>query len=159
MKKVFGKNIDLPPVYDMPHVHVQEETHFGEKVLIHRNGATRAFGPSRFGEAGEPIFIPSSMATPFYFGVGTDENESTFFSASHGTGKAARSQGEAPKNRAELMSKMKKNKVKLFNARSRQIIEQDSSHYKDVEEVIAGMVENKIIKVVAKMQPIAVLMA
>ena len=54
---------------------------------------------------------------------------------------------------------MKKNKVKLFNAKSRQIIDQDSSHYKDVEEVIAGMTENKIIKVVAKMQPVAVLMA
>jgi RNA-splicing ligase RtcB len=99
------------------------------------------------------------MSTPFYFGVGTDENESTFFSASHGTGKAKHSRGEIPRNRSELVEKMKKNKVKLFNARSRQIIDQDSSHYKDVEEVIAGMVENKIIRVVAKMQPVAVLMA
>lgn len=159
IEKVFGKNIDLPLVYDMPHVHLQEEDHFSEKVFVHRNGASRAFGPSRFGKTGEPIFIPSSMATPFYFGVGTDENESTFFSASHGTGKAARAYGHVPKNREELVEKMKRSKVKLFNAKSRQIIEQDSSRYKDVEEVIAGMVENKIIKVVAKMQPVAVLMA
>ena len=159
VKKIFGRGEELPLIYDMPHVHVQEEEHFGEKVFIHRNGASRAYGPERFGETGEPIFIPSSMATPFYFGVGTDENESTFFSASHGTGKAAHSHGHTPKNRNELVEKMKKNKVKLFNARSRKIIEQDSSHYKDVEEVIAGMVENKIIKVVAKMEPIAVLMA
>ena len=159
ISKVFGKNVELPLVYDMPHVHVQEETHFGEKVYVHRNGASRAFGPERFGGTGEPIFIPSSMATPFYFGVGTDENESTFFSASHGTGKAVSAHGHVPKNREELVEKMKQSKVKLFNAKSRQIIDQDSSHYKDVEEVIAGMVENKIIKVVAKMDPVAVLMA
>lgn len=174
MKKVFGKVYDLPLIYDMPHVHAQEEVHYGEKVLVHRNGASRANGPMRMRtladdgsafvnplhiETGEPIFIPSSMATPFYFGVGTDENDATFFSASHGTGKSKEKQGEVPQNREELMEKMKKNKVKLFNARSRQIIDQDSSHYKDVEEVIAGMTANKIIKVVAKMDPIAVLMA
>ena len=171
IKKVFGREVELPLVYDMPHVHVQEETHFGEKLFIHRNGASRAYGPSilrpslrKFedsvlGITGEPVFIPSSMATPFYFGVGTDENESTFFSAGHGTGKASHSDDEVPKSREELIEKMKKNKVKLFNARSRQIIDQDSSHYKDVEKVIAGMVENKIIKVVAKMEPAAVLMA
>jgi tRNA-splicing ligase RtcB (3'-phosphate/5'-hydroxy nucleic acid ligase) len=159
MKKVFGCDVELPLVYDMPHVHVQEETHFGEKVFVHRNGASRAFGPERFGEKGEPIFIPSSMATPFYFGVGTDENELTFFSASHGTGKAKHSHGHVPKSRAELVEKMKQSEVKLFNAKSRQIIDQDSAHYKDVEEVIAGMVENKIIRIVAKMDPIAVLMA
>ena len=159
VQKVFGRREELSLVYDMPHVHVQEETHFGEKVFVHRNGASRAFGPTRFGKAGEPIFIPSSMATPFYLGIGTDENESTFFSAGHGTGKAKHAHGEAPKNREELIEKMRENKVKLFNARSRQIINQDSSHYKDVEKVVAGMVENKIIKVVAKMQPVAVLMA
>jgi tRNA-splicing ligase RtcB (3'-phosphate/5'-hydroxy nucleic acid ligase) len=174
MKKVFGKDFELPLVYDMPHVHVQEENHYGEKVLVHRNGASRANGPERMkkiadessafvnplhAETGEPIFIPSSMATPFYFGVGTDENDATFFSASHGTGKSKEKQGDVPQNREELMEKMKKNKVKLFNAKSRQIIDQDSSHYKDVEEVISGMTENKIIKVVAKMDPIAVLMA
>jgi tRNA-splicing ligase RtcB len=159
IKKVFGRDEELPLVYDMPHVHVQEEEHFSKKVFVHRNGASRAYGPTRFGETGEPVFIPSSMATPFYLGVGTDENESTFFSAGHGTGKAKHSHGEVPKNREELVKKMEKNKVKLFNAKSRQIIEQDSSQYKDVEEVVAGMVENKIIKVVAKMQPAAVLMA
>lgn len=165
IKKVLGKDISLPLVYDMPHGHVGEEEHYGEKVWLHRNGATRANGPQRmkgikfYEETGEPIFIPSSMATPFYFGVGTDENDSTFFSASHGTGKSKEKQGDVPQNREELMEKMKKSNVKLFNARSRQIIDQDSSHYKDVEKVIEGMVENKIIKVVAKMQPVAVLMA
>jgi len=159
IKKVFGKDIDLPLIYDMPHGFVEEETHFGEKVWLHRNGTTRAYGPERFGGVGEPIFIPSSMSTACYLGVGTDENESGFFSASHGTGKSKEKHGDVPQNRDALMEKMKKSKVKLFNARSRQIIDQDSSHYKDVEKVIEGMVENKIIKIVARMEPVAVLMA
>jgi len=159
IKKVFGKDVELPLVYDMPHGFVEEETHFGEKVWLHRNGTTRAFGPERFGGSGEPIFIPSSMSTACYLGVRTDANETGFFSASHGTGKSKDKHGNVPADRSELMDKMKKNKVKLFNAKSRKIIEQDSSHYKNVEEVIAGMVENKIIKVVAKMDPVAVLMA
>jgi tRNA-splicing ligase RtcB (3'-phosphate/5'-hydroxy nucleic acid ligase) len=159
IKKVFGKDIDLPIIYDMPHGFVEEEMHFGEKVWLHRNGTTRAYGSERFGGIGEPIFIPSSMSTSCYLGVGMDENESGFFSASHGTGKSKEKHGEVPHDRDELMEKMKKSKVKLFNARSRQIIEQDCSHYKDVEKVIEGMVDNKIIKVVAKMDPVAVLMA
>jgi tRNA-splicing ligase RtcB len=159
IKKVFGKDVDLPLIYDMPHGFVEEEAHFGEKVWLHRNGTTRAYGPERFGGFGEPIFIPSSMSTACYLGVGTNENESGFFSASHGTGKSKKKNGTVPRDRDELVEKMKRSKVKLFNARSRQIIEQDSSNYKDVEEVIAGMVENKIIRMAVKMQPVAVLMA
>jgi RNA-splicing ligase RtcB len=53
---------------------------------------------------------------------------------------------------------MEKKNVKLFNAKSKGVVLQDSGYYKDVEEVIAGMEANKIIKTVAKMEPIAVLM-
>ena len=53
---------------------------------------------------------------------------------------------------------MQNKNVKLFNAKSNGVIMQDSAYYKDVEEVIRGMEENKIVNVVAKMEPIAVLM-
>ncbi len=165
IKKVFQINEPLELVYDMPHVHIQKENHYQQEVFIHRNGATRANGPKRmeshpfFSLTGEPIFIPSSMCTPFYFGVGTDENESTFFSASHGTGKTAQQNENIPRSREELLAKMSSKKVKLYNAKSRRIIDQDSSQYKNVEKVIEGMIENKIIKLVAKMEPVAVLMA
>ncbi|MDO8529375.1 MAG: hypothetical protein Q7S18_01775 [bacterium] len=46
----------------------------------------------------------------------------------------------------------------MYNAASKGVILQDSAYYKDVEEVVDGMVENKIINVVAKMEPVAVLM-
>jgi tRNA-splicing ligase RtcB (3'-phosphate/5'-hydroxy nucleic acid ligase) len=163
IEKVLGKNPELDLLYDMPHVFINRENHFGEDVWVHRNGTTRANGPARmnhsvFSETGEPVFIPSSMSTPCYLGVGTDQNESSFFSASHGTGRRKNPEEGTPKSKTDLFEKMGHRQVKLFNAKSKGVIMQDSSYYKDVEEVISGMVENRIVDVVAKMEPVAVLM-
>ncbi|HHE45966.1 MAG TPA: hypothetical protein ENL05_01300, partial [Candidatus Moranbacteria bacterium] len=151
-------------LYDMPHVFIDREKHFGKALWIHRNGSTRANGPKRmshhpiFSQTGEPAFIPSSMSTPAYLGVGTDENESTFFSASHGTGRRKKPASDAVLKKTDLFEKMEHRQVKLYNAKSKGAIMQDSAYYKDVEEVITGMEDNKIIKAVAKMEPVAVLM-
>lgn len=164
LEKVFGRQVDLDLLYDAPHLSIEKENHFGKNVWIHRNGSVRANGPEKmkehpvFGTTGEPVFIPSSMTTPAYIGVGTDENESTFFSAPHGTGRRKISGTNTPKDRKELFKKVESTDVKLYNAASKGVIFQDSAYYKDVEEVISGMTENKIIKVVAKMQPVAALM-
>jgi len=163
IEKVLGKNPELELLYDMPHVYISRENHFGRDAWVHRNGTVRANGPARmqhpiFSQTGEPVFIPSSMSTPAYIGVGTDENESTFFSASHGTGRRKDPEKGTPENKDALFARMDAKHVKLFNAKSKGVIMQDRAYYKDVEEVISGMVDNKIIKVVAKMEPVAVLM-
>ncbi len=163
IKKMLKRSANLDLLYDMPHISNIKENHFGKEVWIHRNGTTRAFGPQRmqkkhplFSQTGEPVFIPSSMSTPAYLGVGTDYNETSFFSASHGTGR--RTQAKGAKNKKELFEKMKKQHVRLYNAQSKGVVLQDSSYYKDVEEVITGMEANQIVKTVIKMQPVAVLM-
>lgn len=164
MEKVLGSEIGMDLLYDTPHISIERENHFGEDVWLHRNGSVRANGKEKmkdhpiFGATGEPIFIPSSMTTSAYIGVGTDENESAFFSAPHGTGRRKESEADIPKNKKALFKKVESRNVKLYNAASKGVILQDSAYYKDVEEVIGGMEENKIIKVVAKMDPIAVLM-
>lgn len=163
IERVLGKNPELDLLYDMPHVFIHRENHFGKDVWVHRNGTVRANGPKRmnhplFSQTGEPVFIPSSMSTPAYIGVGTDENESGFFSASHGTGRRKDPQVDKATTKEELFSRMQSKNVKLFNAKSKGVVLQDSGYYKDVEEVIKGMEENNIIKAVAKMEPVAVLM-
>lgn len=164
LEKVFGHQVELDLLYDTTHISIEKENHFGKDVWVHRNGSVRANGPSRmkdhpiFGVTGEPIFIPSSMTTPAYIGVGTDENESTFFSAPHGTGRRKISKADIPKDKEELFKKVEATNVKLYNAASKGVILQDSAYYKDVEEVISGMVDNKMIKLAAKMEPVAVLM-
>ncbi len=164
LEKVLGKPAELDLLYDNTHISIEREHHFGEDVWVHRNGAVRANGPLRMGthpiysKTGEPVFIPSSMSTPAYLAVGTDKNESTFFSAGHGTGRRKEAQDDKVGNKEELFKKMEKSHVKLYNAKSKEVINQDSAYYKDIEEVISGMVDNQIIDVVAKMQPVAVLM-
>ncbi len=165
IEKVLNKKIDLPIVYDMSHITITKERHFENDVWVHRNGSVRAFGPKKmqgiklYEETGEPVFMPSSMSTPAYLGVGTDYNTASFFSAPHGTGKSKNKTSAVPKTKKELHQKMKENNVRLYNAKSKGVINQDSSHYKNIEPAIKGMVENKVIKPVAKMQPISVLMA
>lgn len=164
LEEILSRPAGLDMLYDTPHIFIDKEKHYNQNVWIHRNGAVRANGPARmenhplFSYTGEPVFIPSSMSTPAYICVGTDENESTFFSASHGTGRRREAEHTKPKNKSELLKRISEKKVKLYNAKSKGVILQDSSYYKDVEEVIGGMVENKIVKVVAKMEPVAVLM-
>ena len=163
IEKTLGKNPELDMLYDMPHVYIHRENHFGKDVWMHRNGTVRANGQTRmnhpvFSQTGEPVFIPSSMSTPAYICAGTDANESTFFSASHGTGRRKIHETDIPQDKQELFNKMQAKNVKLFNAKSNGAIMQDSAYYKDVEEVIRGTEENKIVNVVAKMEPIAVLM-
>jgi tRNA-splicing ligase RtcB len=168
LSKAFQKTLDKDPkldlVYDMSHVYAAKERHYDTEVIVHRSNATRAFGPSRmkgtrFEQTGEPVFMPSSMSTEAYFGVATDDNESTFFSAAHGTGKSKTKTSQVPQSKQELLEKMKQRNVKLYNAKSSGIINQDASHYKDPDLAIAGMKENGVMKPIVKMMPVAVLMA
>lgn len=164
-KKVLGRNIKADLLYDMPHILVSEEEHFENKVWVHRNGTSRAYGKTRmkdhplFKETGEPAFIPTSMSTEAYLCVGQDENTSSFYSCNHGAGKAVKKSDDViPLNQEELHQKLSTRGVKLYNGKSKKVIDQDASHYKRAEDVIESVVENKIVKPVVKMQPISVIM-
>ncbi len=165
IERILGKKTELPIVYDMSHISIMKENHFNHDVWVHRNGSVRAFGPERmkgiklYEETGEPIFVPSSMSTPAYLGVATNENQSTFFSAPHGTGKSKEKTSPVPRSRKDLLQKMEERKIRLYNGTSKGIIQQDASHYKNIEPAIEGMKANGVMKPVAKMNPVAVLMA
>ncbi len=166
IQKVLGRDAELDLLYDMPHIHIAKENHYGEDVWVHRNGTSRCNGPQNmahhptFSQTGEVAFVPSSMSTAAFVGCGTDHNQSSFFSASHGTGKARPDEiNEAqPKNRAELMKKVTERGVKLYNAQSSKTVEQDSSQYKSVDQAFEDIEANKVMHMAVKMQPIAVIM-
>jgi tRNA-splicing ligase RtcB len=164
IKKIFNRDPEMDLIYDMPHISISKENHFGHDVYVHRSNATRAYGPAKmaghpiYKQTGEPVFIPSSMSTDAYICVGTDKNEDSFFSAPHGTGKGQNNKEKTITNKDELFNKMKDKGVRLYNAQSSIVINQDSAQYKDIDNVIAGVEANGIAHVVAKMEPIAVLM-
>lgn len=165
IEEVLGRDPEMELLYDMPHILVSQEEHYGKKIWVHRNGTSRAYGPSRmsdhpvFKETGEPAFIPTSMSTEAYLCVGQDGNESSFYSCNHGAGKSKeKTDSIVPENKAELDLKLKSKGVTLYNGRSSKVIEQDSSHYKQAADVIASVKENGIVKPVARMQPVSVIM-
>lgn len=164
-KQVLGRDIGMELLYDMPHILVSQEEHFDKKIWVHRNGTSRAYGPARmsdhslFRETGEPAFIPTSMSTEAFLCVGQDGNESSFFSCNHGAGKSAtKTEDVIPENKTELDQKLAAKGIRLYNGRSSKVIEQDSSHYKRADDVIASVTENQIVKPVAKLQPVSVIM-
>lgn len=163
VEEKLNKKLRWNLIYDMPHIGVRKEKHFGREVWVHRNGVSRANGPSRmkdhpvFSQTGEPCFFAGSMTTPSYLACATDQNETTFFSASHGAGRKKGSTKDFDKE--TLFRKLKSDGVKLYNAKSRGVVKQYSEYYKDINEVMNGIIENKIANPVAKLEPIAVLMA
>jgi len=164
IKKLFGRDPQMDLIYDLPHISITKEEHFGKDVMIHRSNTSRAYGPSRmshhpiYKDMGEPAFIPSSMSTDAYICVGTDKNDQSFYSAPHGTGKGKNNNEQSISNKEELFAKMEAKGVRLYNAQSSIVINQDSARYKDIDQVIKGVQANGVAHVVAKMQPVAVLM-
>lgn len=164
IKKIFNRDPEMDLIYDMPHISISKEKHFGRDVFVHRSNTSRAYGPEKMTEhpiykkTGEPVFTPSSMSTDAYICVGTDRNAESFFSAQHGTGKGKNENEKPISNKDELFAKMEEKGVKLYNAKSSIVVNQDSARYKNIEKVIEGVEANGVAHVVAKMRPVAVLM-
>ena len=84
-------------VYDVAHNTAKLEKHLvdGEEreVLVHRKGATRAFGPGmpglpdRYRETGQPVIIGGSMETGSYLLAGMAGAAETFYTTAHGSGR------------------------------------------------------------------------
>jgi tRNA-splicing ligase RtcB len=164
IKKILGRDPEMDLIYDLPHISITKEQHFGKNVMVHRSNTSRAYGPSKmshhliFKETGEPAFIPSSMSTDAYICVGTDRNDQSFYSAPHGTGKGKNTNEKSITNKEELFAKMEAKGVRLYNAQSSIVINQDSARYKNIDQVIKGVEANGVAHVVAKMKPVAVIM-
>jgi tRNA-splicing ligase RtcB len=94
IREVFGAvfardpaDLGLQMVYDVAHNTAKLETHVvdGEarELLVHRKGATRAFGPGMTGlppeyrETGQPVIIGGSMENHACSGVKARDNTST----------------------------------------------------------------------------------
>ncbi len=168
-EKVFGKEVKLNLVYDVAHnIAKVEEYKIGDKkkkVLVHRKGATRAFGPGHkeipkiYREIGQPIFIPGSMGTSSWVLVGTDKamNE-TFSSTPHGAGRMM-SRHEANKRftTENVIENLEKHKIYIKAASRRGITEEAPGAYKDVDEVIEVADKIGIGKKVARLVPMGVM--
>ncbi|HLF34077.1 MAG TPA: RtcB family protein, partial [Cyclobacteriaceae bacterium] len=166
---LFGKSGGgLSLVYDVAHNIAKIEEHklegINQKLIVHRKGATRAFGPGfqelpeAYRSAGQPVLIPGSMGTASYVLAGTGKSmEATFGSACHGAGRrmSRRAAKRKVKGR-ELQDELRNRGIHIRAGSLSGIAEEAPEAYKDVDLVVETVHEAGIARKVAKLVPVAV---
>jgi len=163
LREVLGiPSREVRQAYDVAHNIAKFEEHFGQKVLVHRKGATRALppqhpsNPSQYMKSGHPALLPGSMATGSYVVVGTPRLSETFFSVNHGAGRSM-SRSHARKNisEGELRDSLGATLVNARNLRS--ILDEAPAAYKDIDAVSAVLADIGLTRLVARLKPLAVI--
>jgi len=163
-----AEDMDMSVVYDVAHNIAKKEIHriknTDMEVIVHRKGATRAFGPGReevpkdYRDIGQPVIIPGTMGTSSYVLHGTEiAMEETFGSTAHGAGRKLGRSAAKKQFSPEDVKKELERKGILIKASSMPVIAEESPNaYKDVDEVVKTADETGIAKLVAKLKPLAV---
>jgi tRNA-splicing ligase RtcB (3'-phosphate/5'-hydroxy nucleic acid ligase) len=155
-------------LYDVCHNVAKLEDHDvdGERrhVLVHRKGATRAFGPgdprvpAPYRDVGQPVLIPGDMGRYSYVLAGTRKAMAdTFGSSCHGAGRLL-SRGEAlrrAKGRS-IARELSARGIEVMARGKKTLAEEMSEAYKDVAQVVAVMDGAGISRLVARLEPLAV---
>jgi tRNA-splicing ligase RtcB len=176
VREVFARTFDVPAeqlgmqlIYDVAHNTAKLETHDvdGEPttLLVHRKGATRAFGPGhpdipeRYREIGQPVLIPGDMGRYSYVCVGAPgAMAETWGSTCHGAGRL-HSRHEAKRMLAgvNVRARLAERGIFVRAQNPRLLSEEASEAYKDVSQVIDVLDGAGIAKKVCRMRPLGVI--
>ena len=171
LKKVFGEErpVETHLIYDVAHNIAKIEKHIinGEEkeFIVHRKGATRAFGPGRieipekYREIGQPILIGGSMGTASYILLGTNESmNKSFGSTCHGAGRMmSRTKALRTISMKSVKLELESKGVILRAACKDTIQDEAPSAYKDIEQVVEACQIVGISKKVARLLPLGVI--
>jgi tRNA-splicing ligase RtcB len=166
--EVFGRSagdLGLRTVYDVAHNTAKLETHLFEgerrELLVHRKGATRAFGPGMPGlppeyrVIGQPVIIGGSMETGSYLLVGTAGGKASFFSTAHGSGRTmSRTKAKKQFQGRELQRAMKERGIYVRTASYAGLAEEAGPAYKDIDAVAEATERAGLSRRVVRLTPI-----
>jgi tRNA-splicing ligase RtcB (3'-phosphate/5'-hydroxy nucleic acid ligase) len=158
--ELLGEKLEL--VYDVAHNIGKFEKHGGDRVFVHRKGATRAFGPGRedlppeYRPVGQPVIIPGSMGTASYVLVGRG-HAATFESTCHGAGRVmSRSAARKKFLGKEIRERLGKRGI-IVEAKDKPLIAEEApGAYKDIDEVVRVVEAAGISDTVARLVPMGV---
>ena len=134
-------------VYGMTHNTAKKEEHVIDgkrrKTVVHRKGASRAFGPGRddlpadYKQTGQPVLLVGTMGTASYLLVGTDKGEEiSFASTAHGAGRVMSRTGARKRFQARDIIQQLARKGIVVKAASGRVVEEESPEsYKDIHRV------------------------
>jgi len=162
-----GEKKELSLLYDVAHNIAKIENHpvngRMEKLLVHRKGATRAFGPGNeelpgiFRQIGQPVIVPGSMGTYSHIMAGMGEPLS-FSSCCHGAGRMlSRSAAKRAIDGRELIRNLKMDGVSIRAGSFSGAAEEAPGAYKDVNRVTDVVETLGIARKVARTRPLAVI--
>lgn len=162
------RDLGLRLVYDVAHNIAKRERHRVEGqerwVMVHRKGATRAFGPgrpevpARYRPVGQPVMIPGDMGRASYVLAGTDRAmEETFGSTCHGAGRLlSRHAALKRKHGAQVRKDLESQGIWVFSAGVKTLAEEMPEAYKDVDDVVDAVAGAGISRRVARLRPMGV---
>lgn len=162
---VFGQSAEelgMELVYDVAHNIAKVERYPEGELLVHRKGATRAFGPGSpdlpeaFRQTGQPVICGGSMETGSYLLVGTDQAvRETFGSTMHGSGRTmSRAQAKKSIRGEQLQQQMKKKGILVKAVSMSGLAEEAGFAYKNISDVVETVDHAGITKKVAELRPI-----
>ncbi len=165
---VFGRSpedLGMHMVYDVAHNTAKFERHpvngQMKNLLVHRKGATRAFGPGmeglpeRYKAVGQPVIIGGSMETGSYLLAGTPQGEQTFFSTAHGSGRTmSRTKARKIWHGRKLQREMEERGIYVRTASWSGLAEEAGGAYKNIDDVILATELAGISKRVVRFIPI-----
>jgi tRNA-splicing ligase RtcB len=162
---VFGQSAEalgMELVYDVAHNIAKVERYPEGELVVHRKGATRAFGPGSpelpevFRQTGQPVICGGSMETGSYLLVGTDHAvRDTFGSTMHGAGRTmSRAQAKRTVRGRELQEQMQQRGILVKAVSMSGLAEEAGLAYKDISEVVQLVERAGITKKVAELRPL-----
>lgn len=162
-----AEDLGMHIVYDVCHNIAKREEHVVDgkkrKLIVHRKGATRAFGPSRseipsrYQDFGQPVLIPGDMGTESYVLHGIDASEETFGSTCHGAGRVmSRNQSVRQFRGEDIVEELGRRGIYVHPASLKVAAEEASGSYKDIREVVNIVDGAGISKKVVRLEPLGV---
>ncbi len=167
--EILGKSaeeMNMKLVYDVAHniAKLEKYTIDGEekKLLVHRKGSTRAFGPNRaedlpeeYRDIGQPVILGGSMETGSYLLAGTNKADETFSSTAHGSGRTmSRSAAKREVNGEQLQKDMEKKGIYVHAVTLKGLAEEAGKAYKNIDAVVDTLRIAGITKPVVALKPI-----
>jgi tRNA-splicing ligase RtcB len=160
-----AEDLGMHMVYDVAHNTAKLERHMVDgkerSLLVHRKGATRAFGPGmadvpeRYSNIGQPVIIGGSMETGSYLLVGVSSGSQTFFSTAHGSGRTmSRTKARKTWRGDKLLKDMESKGIYVRSTSMTGLAEEAGAAYKDIDDVIEAADLAGISQPVVRLTPI-----
>jgi len=156
-------------LYDVCHNVAKFEEHVVDgqprRLLVHRKGATRAFGPgdprvpAAYRAVGQPVLIPGDMGRYSYVLAGTAAAmEETFGSSCHGAGRLlSRHQAMKLARGRSIHRELLDRGIEVISRGKKTLAEEMSDAYKDVARVVGVVASAGLSRRVARLEPMGVI--